>query len=108
MPTAISSRTLVVAMQSTALPQIIDVRRQTSFDASERIIANATWRNSESIADWISALDASQSVVVYCVHGHEVSQSCVERLEKAGFRASYLEGGFAQWIDEGHPTILKP
>lgn len=108
MPTAISSRTLVVAMQSAALPQIVDVRRQPTFDASERMITNAVWRNPESIADWITALDTSQSVIVYCVHGHEVSQSCAERLEKAGFRASYLEGGFAQWIDEGHPTILKP
>jgi rhodanese-related sulfurtransferase len=94
-------------MQGAAAPHIIDVRRRAAFDASERMIANAVWCDPEAILAWIAACGMEQALVVYCVHGHEVSQRCAEALEKAGFAASYLEGGFERWSDEGHPTMPR-
>ena len=40
-------------------------------------------------------------VVVYCVHGHEVSQNAAKNLNDLGFKATYLEGGIAQWVESG-------
>ncbi|HEV7619000.1 MAG TPA: rhodanese family chromate resistance protein ChrE [Burkholderiaceae bacterium] len=107
MPIPISGKALADAIQSSAIPQVIDVRRQPVFDASQRMIVNAVWRNPEEIEDWIFSLDAGRSVIVYCVHGHQVSQGCAERLEQAGFHSNYLEGGFEQWTGENYPTITK-
>lgn len=108
MPKAISTRELADAMNGADGPQVIDVRRVPAFDASTRMIASASWRNPENIDNWIFSLDTSKDVVVYCVHGHQVSQGCADRLAKAGFRAAYLDGGLELWAAENHPTVGKP
>lgn len=108
MPTAISTLELVNAMQSQRAPQVIDVRRQPAFDSSQRMIDNARWCNPEAIDSWMHELDIRQDVVVYCVYGHEVGKNCAAQLKRAGFRASYLDGGFEQWAAEGQPTVGKP
>jgi hypothetical protein len=46
-------------------------------------------------------------VVVYCVHGHEVSQTAAASLANAGIDAAYLAGGIARWRDEQLPTRRK-
>ncbi|WP_316157950.1 rhodanese family chromate resistance protein ChrE [Cupriavidus sp. BIC8F] len=107
MPTAISPRELAEAIQALVPPQIIDVRRKPAFDASVQMIAGASWRDPDDIASWISTLDTSRPVIVYCVRGHQVSQGCAARLETAGLRAAYLAGGIEQWADDNHPTIGK-
>jgi hypothetical protein len=43
-------------------------------------------------------------VVVYCVHGHEVSQGVTSALRTAGVDAAYLEGGIAGWTEKRLPT----
>jgi len=43
-------------------------------------------------------------VVVYCVHGHEVSQGVTRALRTAGVDAAYLEGGIAGWTEKRLPT----
>lgn len=108
MPKAISTRELADAMNGPDELQVIDVRRLPAFDASTRMIASASWRNPEDIENWIFALASSQDVVVYCVHGHQVSQGCADRLAKAGFRAAYLAGGLEQWAAENRLTVGKP
>lgn len=107
MPTAISARELVDAINSANAPQVIDVRRQPAFGASDHMVVSATWRNPENIEQWICELDFSRGVVVYCVHGHQVSQGCAARLEKAGFRAAYLDGGIEQWAADNYSTVGK-
>jgi rhodanese-related sulfurtransferase len=44
-------------------------------------------------------------MVVYCVHGHEVSQSAARTLRELGFKAQYLEGGIATWTEAGFEII---
>ncbi|KJK14937.1 sulfurtransferase [Burkholderiaceae bacterium 16] len=107
MPTAISSHELAEAIQALVPPQIVDVRRRQAFDASAQMIAGASWRNPDDIDSWIAELDSSRPVIVYCVHGLQVSRDCAARLEDEGIRAAYLTGGIEQWSAGDHPTIGK-
>jgi rhodanese-related sulfurtransferase len=66
------------------------------------MIVGAVWRNPEYIEEWISTLDPTRDVTVYCAHGRQVSQDCAQRLGQPGFRAAYLEGGF----ENGRPKIV--
>ena len=88
--------------------QVIDVRRRPAFEASAAMIPMAIWRDPAQVAVWHRELDRLRQVVVYCVHGHEVSQGCAAFLETAEFRVAYLEGGFAHWSEEGRPVQAKP
>ncbi|MFJ1252322.1 rhodanese family chromate resistance protein ChrE [Cupriavidus sp. CuC1] len=108
MPTAISPRELAEAIQGPVPTQIVDVRRKTAFDAGAQMITGASWRNPDDTDSWIAELDSSRLVIVYCVHGHQVSQDCAARLEDEGIRAAYLTGGIEQWAAGNHPTIGKP
>ena len=108
MPNATSSLELAAALHGLNAPQLIDVRRKPAFDASEQMIAGAAWRNPDELGNWIATLDANHPVTVYCVHGHQVSQDCAALLEAVGFDATYLVGGFEDWIAGNHPTIRKP
>ena len=49
-----------------------------------------------------STLPAAAQVVVYCVHGHEVSQSAAKALG-----ARYLEGGIEAWREAGGELDAK-
>src|SRR5205814_10684183 len=47
--------------------------------------------------------------VVYCVHGHEVSQNAARALAQSGIPARYLEGGIEEgWKAKGAPLDRKP
>ena len=56
-------------------PIVIDVRRQPAFTSSREMIRGALRRDPEQVEAWAKSLPAASSVVVYCVHGHEVSQN---------------------------------
>ena len=95
--TSISAAELKSRLASAAPPIVIDVRRRAAFSAAREMIAGALRRDPERTPDWIKSIPAASSVVVYCVHGHEVSQNAVAALAGAGIDARYLEGG----LDEG-------
>ncbi len=92
-------------------PVIIDVRRKDAFDLSGRMIATAEWRDPEQAADWAADLPrgapGAAFAVVYCVHGHEVSQGAAEALRQAGVDARFLEGGIEGFIEAGGETVAK-
>jgi rhodanese-related sulfurtransferase len=83
---------------------ILDVRRRVAFEAEPRLIPGAVWRNPEDVAIWADALNRNQPVVVYCVHGHEVSQGVVDQLRALGLEAAWLEGGIEAWKTSGRPV----
>ena len=90
-------------------PLLIDVRREPAFIASGEMIGGALRRDPERIGEWTKSLPAASSVVVYCVHGHEVSQNAAASLAAAGVQASYLEGGLEEgWKAAGGPLDHKP
>jgi rhodanese-related sulfurtransferase len=87
-------------------PLVLDVRRAPAFESDERIIAAALRPAGELLA-WAQAHARGRPLVAYCVHGHEVSQQAAQALSRAGFDASYLEGGIEAWRAAGLPTIRK-
>ena len=78
-------------------PLVIDVRREPAYRAAAEMISGALRRNPETIEAWAKELPGARTVIVYCVHGHEVSQGAAQALNARGIKACYLEGG----IEEG-------
>ncbi len=72
---------------------VLDVRRVADREASHEIVPGATWRDPEAIDSWIDTLPQDRDVVLYCVRGGSVSSSVVARLQGAGIKACFIEGG---------------
>ena len=104
-PIAISS--LLATHGSAASPLVIDVRRAQAFEADTIMLAGATWRDPFATDEWIKFLPRHSDIVVYCVHGHEISNNACVALRVAGLNAHYLEGGIEAWKENGAPTIKK-
>ncbi len=103
MDASISAATLRQSIGSSEPPLVIDVRRRERFFEAKDLIRGALRRDPERVAEWAKTLPRSASVVVYCVHGHEVSQNVAKALG-----ARYLEGGIEHWREEGGETAAKP
>ncbi len=88
-------------------PVIVDVRRRPAFDADDRVLPAAIWRDHLAVDAWIGALPAGVPVVVYCAHGHQVWQSAASRLRLAGLDARYLAGGIEGWRAAGGTLVGK-
>ena len=84
-------------------PLVIDVRRNERFREASDVIHGALRRDPEQVAAWGKTLPAAASVVVYCVHGREVSQGVAKALG-----AKYLEGGIEAWRETGGKLFQKP
>ncbi len=104
----ISPSDLRAAVASGRADLVIDVRREAAFRAAPNMIAGALRRDPESVVRWAPELPAAGSVVVYCAHGHEVSQNAAAELGRVGIQARYLAGGFASWAESGFPLARKP
>jgi rhodanese-related sulfurtransferase len=102
--TAISALRLREQLSGKAPPIVVDVRRRPAFMASGEMVNGAVRRDPEKVAAWAKTLPAASSVVVYCVHGHEVSQKAAGALRELGLDATYLEGG----IEEGWKALGAP
>jgi rhodanese-related sulfurtransferase len=89
-------------------PIVIDVRRRPAFLAAERMISGTLRREPERVREWTPALPKASSVVVYCVHGHEVSQGAAAALNDMGIAARYLEGGIEAWTQAEGALDPKP
>lgn len=98
----ISISKLKEALESQNAPLVFDVRKKPAFDSDPRTIQGAEWQAFDDVKTWASEIPTDAQIVVYCVHGHEVSQSAARSLRGLGFDATYLEGGIATWIEEGH------
>ena len=85
-------------------PLVIDVRRNERFhEAPDFIARRAALRPFARRLAQEDACRAAPSVVVYCVHGHEVSQNAAKALG-----ARYLEGGIEAWREAGGALLGKP
>ena len=92
---SISAAELRSRLAGNAPPLVIDVRRRAAFAASQEMVSGALRRDPDDLS-WVSSLPAAGGVVVYCVHGHEVSQNTAAALCHAGVDARYLEGGLEE------------
>ena len=90
-------------------PIVIDVRRQPAFTSATAMVGGAIRRDPERVLDWAKSLPRASSVVVYCVHGHEVSQNAAAALQEQGIVAHFLEGGVEEgWKTQGGTLDQKP
>ena len=104
---AISVSHVLSTLGSSRAPLLIDVRRITAFAADERMAASATWRDPFAINDWLRFLPRHRDIVVYCVHGHEISKNAAAAMRSNGLDAAYLDGGIEAWNAAGGATIRK-
>ena len=102
MDASITAAELRQSLRTSTPPLVIDVRRNARFLESPYFIKGALRRDPERLEEWKRALP-NADIVVYCVHGHEVSQNAAKALG-----ARYLEGGIEHWREEGGETIAKP
>jgi rhodanese-related sulfurtransferase len=103
MDASIDAATLKTELRSSAPPLVIDVRRNERFRESQYLLKGALRRDPERVADWKKTLPKAARVVVYCVHGHEVSQDVAKALG-----ARYLEGGIEGWRETAGDLAEKP
>ena len=82
---------------------VFDVRRAGVFEKASAMIPGARWCDPANVAGWAAGLPADRALVVYCVHGHEVSRATAVRLRAAGLNARYLIGGIEAWLAAGRP-----
>lgn len=77
---------------------IFDVRKPEARRQSGYGIAGSTWHHPFDAATWVQQYrHRDECCVVYCVHGHEVSQAVAGFLRDNGIDAVFLEGGFEAW-----------
>jgi rhodanese-related sulfurtransferase len=103
MDASISAAELQASFRSGSSPLVIDVRKSERFRASPYVIKGALRRDPLAVEQWKRTLPQAASVVVYCVHGHEVSQGVAKALG-----ARYLEGGIEQWKEDRGEIAPKP
>jgi rhodanese-related sulfurtransferase len=104
---SISASLLAKKLGHSDSPLICDVRRAAAFDQSTKLIAGALRLAPELIDSAHTHLPRDRSVVVYCVHGHEVSQNASAQLRALHVNAVFLEGGIAEWEALGLATMVK-
>lgn len=102
---SISADALYRQLGSTQAPTVVDVRREQGYVALPRLLPGARRGSPEAIAQWAQTLPRERPVTVYCVHGHQVSQSAAAALAALGFNATYLDGGIEHWIEHGGATL---
>jgi Fe-Mn family superoxide dismutase len=88
--------------------RVIDVRRAGVFGQARTMIPDARWCDPAAVATWAADLPAGRALVVYCVHGHEVSRATALRLRAADLDARYLRGGIDGWQAAGRLLVDKP
>jgi rhodanese-related sulfurtransferase len=103
MDASISAAELRKSLLGSSPPLVIDVRRNERFQESSYLVKGAVRRDPAAVADWAKTLPRATSVVVYCVHGHEVSQNAAKALG-----ARFLEGGIEAWREMGGDLFNKP
>ncbi len=85
--------------------QILDVRKKADFDQDPHMLPGARWRDPAGVAQWSADLSGEAMIVVYCVHGHAVSNGVVDHLRGQGLNACLIEGGIEAWKEAGGKTV---
>lgn len=104
---AISPDALVHSLGTPDFPVVFDVRRREAYDADATVLPTAMWRDHRAARDWGERLDPDARYVVYCVHGHQVSQAAAALLRSLGLDARFLAGGIEGYRAAGGLTIRR-
>lgn len=104
----ITPQDLLKPRNAAPAPLVIDVRREAAYLAAPDFFAGALRRDPAAVADWASGLPQAAGIVVYCVHGHEVSQDTARALCERGLDARFVEGGIEALRATGAALMAKP
>jgi rhodanese-related sulfurtransferase len=96
----------LLAREETLL--LLDVRKRPAYDLAGRRIAGAAWRDPFGLESWADRVPRDRIVVVYCVHGHEVSHGVRDALIARGIDARLIDGGYEAWIAAGGAVEANP
>jgi rhodanese-related sulfurtransferase len=86
-------------------PVILDVRDDTEFARNPRLTPGALRMRGDDVDRWARRLPRTRPIVAYCENGRGRSASAVSKLIAMGYPASVLQGGFAEWMERGYPSI---
>lgn len=103
----ISTEQLKILVGSPNCPPVVDVRRAQVFAEATDLVPTAVWRDHRAADQWGRELAPGREAIVYCVHGHQVSQAACALLIAAGVEARYLEGGIDGYREAGGITVAK-
>ncbi len=85
--------------------ELLDVRRAQARAADGTDIPAGRWLDPACWLDWKDAVPKGRPVVVYCAHGHEISQGLTAALRALGLDARHLDGGIAAWKQAGQTVV---
>ncbi len=105
---ALSVAELQSLQASGAAFELIDVRRAIARRTQGADIPGGQWRDPLDVLAWKDELPLGQRHIVYCAHGHEISQGIVATLRAMGHDAAHIEGGFTAWKQAGAPITALP
>lgn len=100
----ISVEELAIELRGEQPVVLLDVRREQARAESGLEIAGTIWRNPAHWLDWKDEFLAAPRVLLYCAHGHEISQGLTATLCAMGVDAVSVAGGFSAWQAAGLPT----
>ncbi len=102
MSKSISAHDLINLSGTSAWPTVVASTRCFKFEEEARAIAGSVWRDHMETQIWGPELARlGKPVIVYCLHGHNVSQLAVTRLRSEGIDARHLEGGIDAYEEAG-------
>ncbi len=107
LPLSLEPQELIESLASVRRPMIFDVRKHPAYLESDIVIATASWRDPQTVHHWQEGFRTQDDVVVYCIHGHQMSQSVAALLREAGLAAHYLIGGIDGYVEAGGPTVAR-
>lgn len=107
MPRTISPQDLVAVVGTPSCPHIVDVRREAVFLSAPTRIAGAFWRSHLNPDQWRTQFAPGRGFVVYCAHGHNVSEIAAAKLRLLGADAALLEGGIDAYQKVGGLLVCK-
>ncbi len=107
MPRRISSIDLIALIGTSRFPHLIDVRRHSAFKSAGQRIAGAVWRDHMEASKWYSEFADGQRIVVYCSHGHNVSEIAAAKLAGLGANVAMLEGGIGAYEAAGGVMVTR-
>jgi thiosulfate sulfurtransferase len=105
MDTGLFPGTLMSLLKSSPPPMVVDVRKRPALEADPAMLPGAIWRDPHAVERWAAELPSGRPVVVYCVHGHEVSRGVRDALCRRGVAAAIIEGGLERWRTAGGPVV---
>lgn len=101
MPRRLASQALIASVGTDQFPHLIDVRRHAVFESTGRRIAGSLWRDHMKTSEWFGEFADGKPIVVYCAHGHNVSEMAASGLAALGADVAVLSGGMEAYEQAG-------